>query len=122
MKRLFTLILLMLIAKTDFSQNFSVTIEFKYYTQKDTTLNVYSVKNQKIRLDQYNKRDKSVEGSFLFDLSSNEVKFLNPKRKLWGHQKSETPQVVRGDCVISKGSSVKTIAGLKCIEYTVKNA
>src|SRR6478609_1365335 len=107
MKRLFTLIILIFLCQADFSQNFAGTIEFKYYTQKDTTLNVYSVKNQKVRLDQYNKRDKTIEGSFLFDLSSNEVKFLNPKRKLWGLQKSETPQVVRGECVISKGTAVK---------------
>lgn len=105
-----------------FAQGFSGTIEFKYTTQKDTTLNVYSVKNQKIRLDQFNKRDKAIEGSFLFDLAAKEIKFLNPKRKLWGYQKSETPQVIRGECVVNKGTSTKTIAGQKCQEYVVKNS
>jgi len=103
------------------AQSFSGTIEFRYTTQKDTTVNLYSVKNDRIRLDQYNKRDKGIEGSFLFDLGAKEVKFLNPKRKLWGYQKSETPQVVRGECVVTKGTGSKTIAGQKCTDYTVKN-
>ncbi len=101
------------------AQNFSGNIEFKYATQKDTTFNIYMVKNKMVRLDQYGKKG-NVEGSFLFDLAGNEVKFLNPKRKLWGLQKSETPQVIRGTCVVTKGGT-KTISGIKCTEYAVKN-
>lgn len=104
-----------------FAQGFSGTIEFRYTTQKDTTVNMYSVKNDKVRLDQYNKRDKGIEGSFLFDLTAKEVIFLNPKRKLWGYQKSETPQVIRGECTVTKGTASKTIAGQKCTDYVVKN-
>lgn len=120
MKRFFTLGALCLFTAMSIAQSFNGTIEFKYATQKDTSMNIYSVKNQKVRLDQYKK--KAVEGSFLFDLNSKEVKFLNPKRKLWGMQKSETPQIVRGECVVSKGNVAKTIAGVKCVEYTVKNS
>jgi hypothetical protein len=122
MKKLLTVALFSFACMQVFAQGFVGTIEFRYTTQKDTTLNVYSVKNQKIRLDQYNKRDKAVEGSFLFDLAAKEIKFLNPKRKLWGFQKSETPQVVRGECVVSKTGSTKVIAGYKCQEYVVKNS
>jgi hypothetical protein len=103
-----------------FAQNFNGNIEFKYSTQKDTTINIYMVKNKQVRLDQYGKKG-NVEGSFLFDLAANEVKFLNPKRKLWGFQKSETPQVIRGECVSTKGGASKKIAGVKCNEYIVKN-
>lgn len=102
------------------AQNFSGNIEFKYATQKDTTFNIYMVKNKTVRLDQYGRKN-NVEGSFLFDLTANEVKFLNPKRKLWGYQKSETPQVIRGQCVVTKGAAGKSVAGVKCTEYTVKN-
>ncbi len=121
MKRLLVTVTASLLCCFAIAQGFSGTIEFRYTTQKDTTVNLYSVKNDRIRLDQYNKRDKGVEGSFLFDLSAKEVKFLNPKRKLWGYQKSETPQVVRGECVVTKGTGTKTIAGQKCVDYTVKN-
>jgi hypothetical protein len=104
------------------AQGFNGTIEFRYATQKDTTINVYTVKGQKVRLDQFNKKNSSIEGSFLFDLSTSEIKFISDKRKLWGKQNSETPQLVKGECVVSKGTGVKTVVGMKCSEYTVKNS
>jgi hypothetical protein len=122
MRRLLTLSIVLISLSSLFSQGFEGSIEFKYTTQKDTSSNLYSVKNKKVRLDQYSKKNNTVEGSCLFDLATNEVKLLNPKRKLWGTQKSETPQVVRGQCVVTKGNSVKSIVGTKCAEYTVKNS
>lgn len=121
MKKILTFITALFSLSQLIAQGFSGNIEFKYATQKDTTLNIYMVKNKMVRLDQYGKKG-NVEGSFIFDLAANEVKFLNPKRKLWGKQKSETPQVIRGQCVVIKGTTPKTIAGVKCTEYTVKNA
>lgn len=106
------------------AQNFNGSIEFKYSTQKDTaaTTNVYWVKDKIVKLDQYSKKNPTViEGSFIFNLTTKEIKFVNPKRKLWGSQKSETPQIVKGQCMVTKGSATKTIAGVKCTEYTVKN-
>jgi hypothetical protein len=103
------------------AQGFNGSIEFKYATQKDTTTNVYLVKDKKVKLDQFSKKGNTVEGSFLFDLANKEIRFLNPKRKLWGKQKSETPQIINGTCVVTKGTATKTIAGMKCKEYTVKN-
>lgn len=103
------------------AQDFTGSLEFKYSTQKDTTLNVYLVKNKIVKLDQFAKHSSTIEGSFIFDLTNNEIKFVNPKRKLWGKQRSETPQIIRGQCVASKGSGNKTFAGVKCSEYVVKN-
>jgi hypothetical protein len=104
------------------AQVFNGSIEFKYATQKDTSKNIYHVKNKLVKLDQHTrKNDGSIEGSFLFNLETKEVKFINPKRKLWGSQKSETPQVINGQCVVTKGKTQKTIAGYKCTDYTVKN-
>jgi hypothetical protein len=99
---------------------FSGSVEFKYYTLKDTTLNTYWVKDKKIKLDQYAKKNNNIEGSFIFDLDAKSIKFVNPKRKVWGDQKSEIPPVMKGKCDISKGKG-KTINGLKCNEYVVKN-
>ena len=81
------------------------------------------VKNKLVRLDQYGKKNPTnIEGGFIFNIPAGEVKFLNPKRKVWGLQISETPQIIRGVCVVIKGAATKTIAGYKCSEYTVKNA
>jgi hypothetical protein len=100
---------------------FSGSVDFKYYTLKDTTLNTYWVKDKKIRLDQYDRKNTTaIEGSFIFDLDAKTVKFVNPKRKVWGDQKSDIPPVMKGKCDISKGKG-KTINGIKCNEYIVKN-
>lgn len=103
------------------AQGFSGHLEFKYYTLKDTTTNIYYVKDNAVKLDQYAKTGKEIIGSFIFDLTQGEIKFINPKRKVWGTQKSETPAVVRGNCTVSKTKNVKTISGLKCSEYIVQN-
>ncbi len=103
------------------AQGFAGSLEFKYITQKDTTSNVYHVKNKLVKLDQFSRKGNNVEGSFLFDLAANEIKFLNPKRKLWGKQRSETPQIIKGVCNVTKGSATKKVAGINCHEYVVKN-
>jgi hypothetical protein len=103
------------------AQNFTGTIDFKQTTLKDTNSNVYVVKDKIIKLDQYGKKSGNVEGSFIFDLTAKSIKWLNPKRKIWGEQKSETPALIRGKCEVSKGTSTKSIQGVKCIDYTVKN-
>lgn len=100
---------------------FSGSIEFKYFTQKDTTNNVYLVKNQIVKLDQYGRKSGSIEGSFIFDLTAKGIKFVNPKRKVWGEHKSETMPVIKGVCEVTKGTGSKTLQGMKCTEYVVKN-
>ena len=102
------------------AQGFKGSIEFKYTTQKDTTTNVYLVKDKLIKLDQYGKKSGNVEGSFIFDLNDNTIKFVNPKRKVWGMHKSETPPIIKGTCVVTKGGS-KKVQGTNCTEYVVKN-
>ncbi len=104
-----------------FGQSFGGSIEFKYYTLKDTTSNVYWVKGNRIKLDQYAKKSENIEGSFIFDLDKKVVNFVNPKRKVWGEQKSEIPPVMKGKCEITKTKNTKTVAGLKCTEYVVRN-
>lgn len=103
------------------AQSFGGSVEFKYLTTKDTTSNVYYVKDKTVKLDQFGKRSGAVEGSFVFDLATNTIKFVNPKRKVWGEHKSETAPVIRGVCEVKKTANTKTIQGAKCTEYTVKN-
>jgi len=103
------------------SQSYSGSIDFKYYTQKDTNLNVYFIKEPLVKLEQYGKKRGDIVGSFIFDLKGHEIKWVNPKRKLWGIQKSETPQIIRGQCIVSKTGNIKKILGYKCFEYIVRN-
>lgn len=103
------------------AQEFSGSINFKYATKYDTTLNVYYVKNQIVRLDQFLKKKNVVEGSFIFNLKDKEIKCLNLKRKLWASQNNASPQIIKGECIVTKGDKTKIIADLNCTEYIVKN-
>lgn len=116
------LALTLLLSANFLMAQFGGSIEFKYFTQKDTTNNVYLIKDQTVKLDQYGRKSGSVEGSFIFDLNSKTIRFVNPKRKVWGEHKSETAPVIKGECVVSKGAGSKTLQGVKCSEYLVKNA
>lgn len=119
MKKGITL-LLILLSVNYFAQSFGGTLEFKLYSLKDTVDNIYWVKGNKIKLDQYAKKSDKIEGSFVLNLDTKVIHWVNPKRKLYGVLKSEIPPVVNGKCETSKGKS-KTIMGVKCTEYTVKN-
>lgn len=104
------------------AQAFTGSIEFKYFTAKDTTINIYNVKDKNVKLDQFGKKTGAIEGSFVFDLNNNTIKFVNPKRKVWGDHKSETAPIINGTCETTKTKNTKTIQGVKCTEYIVKNA
>lgn len=103
------------------AQSYEGSIEFKMETSKDTTTNIYYVKGNDVKLDQIGRKSGKVEGSFVFDLSSNEIKFVNPVRKVWGEHKSETAPSIKGTCVTTKGANTKMVQGQKCTEYIVKN-
>jgi len=122
MKKFLAIILITLLSFPKLiAQGFNGSIEFKYYTQKDTSRNIYLVKNKLVRLDRYSRKNDKIEGSFIFDLQQGEVKCLSPQRKVWFTQKSETPQTIQGQCVVTKGKATKTIAGFKCNDFVVKN-
>ena len=104
------------------AQSYEGIIEFKMETNKDTTTNIYYVKGNDVKLDQIGRKSGKVEGSFVFNLNTKEIKYVNPTRKVWGEHKSETDPVIKGTCVSSKGTGTKTIQGIKCTEYKVKNA
>jgi hypothetical protein len=120
MKKIIITLSSIFIAINAIAQTFNGNIEFKSYNLRDTTTNVYIVKDKLIKLDNYKKSQTIMEGSFIFDLNANTVKFLNPKRRVWGINKSETPPIIKGQCVVTKGGT-KKIQGTNCTEYIVKN-
>lgn len=100
---------------------FTGSLNFRYITNKDTSLNVYLVKEPFVRLDQYAKNSKQIEGSYIFDLSKNSAKFISPRRKVYGEQKSTRLQEPKGHCTVYKEEGSFEVAGYKCIKYTVRN-
>ena len=120
MKKIALFVTGLVLSAASFAQ-FEGSIEFKMETKKDTTTNIYYVKGDHVKLDQLGKKTGKVEGSFVFDMSNKQIKFVNPARKVWGEHKSETPPVIKGKCETTKTKNTKTFLGKKCTEYIVKN-
>ena len=104
------------------AQSFEGVIEFKKQTTTDTVNYVYYVKGDKVRLDEIGAKSKKVEGSFIIDLKSNTMLSLSHDRKLYIEQSSGTPASMTGKADVKKTGNVKTMQGMKCTEYVVKNA
>ena len=103
------------------AQSFEGSMEFKMETSKDTTTNIYYIKGNDVKLDKIGKKSGKVEGSFIFNTETKEIRFVNPVRKVWGEHKSETAPIIKGTCEVTKGTNTKVIQGVKCTEYIVKN-
>jgi len=122
MNKIKLLVASMSLCMASIAQTFEGSIEFKMETNKDTTTNIYYVKGNDVKLDQIGRKSGKVEASFLFSLSKNQIMYVNPGRKVWGIHKSETVPMIKGTCVVTKGTSVKTLQGQKCTEYIVRNS
>ena len=104
------------------AQSFEGTIAFKKQTPSDTVSYVYYVKGDKVRLDEIGSKSKKVEGSFIVNLKTSSMVSLSHERKLYIEQVSGTPAAMTGKADVKKTGNVKTIQGIKCSEYVVKNA
>src|ERR1051326_1767729 len=121
MKKIFSLAVTALIALTATAQQFEGTIEFKKKTAIDTTDYVYYVKGDKIRLDEIGSKTKKVDGSFFINTTSSVLQALDYERKLYIDQPTGTPNKPSGKCEVTATKNTKTINGMKCTEYVVKN-
>jgi Domain of unknown function (DUF4412) len=104
------------------AQSFEGVIEFKKQTTVDTVSYVYYIKGDHVRLDEIGNKSKKTEGSFIIDLKANSMIALNIERKLYSEQSSGTPTAIDRKADVKKTNNIKTIQGMKCSEYIVKNA
>jgi hypothetical protein len=118
MKQLFTVLLSSLVLTT-YAQSFEGTVEFNHENTKGSTKNIYYVKDNLVRLEQFSKTTSKPEGAFVFDLKINNIKFISHGRKVWGDYKPETAPVLKGSPEITKGG-MKKLQGQNCQEYTVE--
>lgn len=122
MKSLVASLCCFLLLSTANSQSFEGRIQFTFRTPKDTTTNVYQVKGDKVRLDQYGSKSKNVEGSFLFDLKAKKITGINHTRKMYDEVKpAAAPAKIPGKFTVKKSNETKSIQGMKCTKYVVTN-
>ncbi|MEO6903720.1 MAG: DUF4412 domain-containing protein [Bacteroidia bacterium] len=121
-KNIQTAIFLMIVLCSSMhAQSFEGTIEIKKSTPIDTSIYVYYVSNNHVRIDEIGNRSNKVEGSFIMDLDAKTIKTLNHSRKLYMDQPSPAVTEIKGKCEVKKMRSIKNIQGYKCAEYIVTN-
>lgn len=104
-----------------FAQSFEGVIEFKKQTSTDTVNYIYYVKGDKVRIDEIGTKSKKSEGTYLIDLKTNQFFAILHDRKMYIEQTSGIPATITGKSEVKKTGNVKTIQGMKCTEYVVKN-
>ena len=103
------------------AQSFEGVIEFRKQTTTDTVNYIYYVKGDKVRIDEIGGKSKKPEGSFLIDLKAPSITSISHDRKVYVEQALGMPATIAGKCEVNKTGKVKTILGVKCNEYIVKN-
>jgi hypothetical protein len=104
-----------------FSQSFEGTIEFKRILPNDTSVYVYVVKGQKIRIDELGSDGKTVQGSMLVNIADKKVTALSHDRKLYMDRPFKADDSPKAKLELDKSENSKFINGFKCNQWRVKN-
>jgi hypothetical protein len=103
------------------AQSFEGVIEFKKQSLTDTVNYMYSVKGNKVRIDEINPRTHRIDGSFLLNLQEGSMIYLNHERKTWGRREKTGKPTVPAGLTVSSTKAAKTLFGYKCSQHIVKN-
>jgi len=103
-------------------QMFEGEITLIKQTSKDTILYKYRVKNNIIRIDEFDENSK-LKKYMLVNLNKEEIYTLIPKRKLYKNMSIHPWQKNKNaeDYKIIKTQNYKTIKGYKCYQWRVRN-
>lgn len=118
----FILLLIQFQSTLLFSQDFEGEVLFAKETAKDTTFFAYKIKNNKVRVEELDKK-KQVVNYMIVDIDKQKVLTINPKRKLYAEVSNryiEQPKDTT-EFIIYKTENYKRIDGYKCFQWRVRN-
>lgn len=100
---------------------FEGVIQFLQTNGIDTSYYAYYVKGNKVKLDNFDPSAKSVEGSFLVDLTTKKMTTISPVRKIYFDQPSGAPVKPSGNVKAVKTGKKQIIFGYTCFEYVAED-
>lgn len=121
MKKVFTILIGMFFIVTAYSQKFEGRVDIVKKTLSDTLYYSYIIKDNFIRIDEYDKY-KRLQKYYIINTKSNTITALNPNQKLYALldvQKLE--QNSSKDFEIINTGIYKYINGYKCYQWRVRN-
>jgi hypothetical protein len=101
--------------------DFEGTIDFKLQNKTELMNYTYSVKGDKVKIDQLNVKTKKLENSFIVNLTTQRLIAINHDHKLWSEQTATVKATPPGRTEVIKTTNIKLIQGYTCTEYIVKN-
>ena len=102
-------------------QAFEGIIEFKKIGTTDTTYYIYTIKGNRVKIDEINSITKQSDGTFLVDLETKMQLSVNHERKLYSEKNPSATPPLKGICEVSKTGNTKMLQGYKCSEVVVIN-
>jgi hypothetical protein len=118
----FTAIALILISVVSaWAQTFEGSIEFKRILPNDTSIYIYHVKGNKVRIDEMASDGKGVEGTMLVNLADKKMFALSHDRKLFMERPFKADESSKMNLEVERSGNTKFINGFECSQWRVKN-
>ncbi|MFO7868947.1 MAG: DUF4412 domain-containing protein [Bacteroidales bacterium] len=121
MKFFSTIVLLVVINLSAFSQRFEGTIDIVKKTHTDTTYYSYTIKKQQIRIDEYDKY-KELKKTYLLNLKDSSIFAINHTQKIYMPVKRQKAiEFAENKPEIINTGNYKYIEGYKCYQWRVRD-
>lgn len=121
MKKIVIIVFLALLSIFAYSQKFEGRIDVVKKTLSDTMFYSYTIKNNFIRIDEYDKY-KRLQKYFIINLKDNTITALNPNQKLYAKLDVQNlKKNSNSEFEIINTGIYKYINGYKCYQWRVRN-
>lgn len=121
MKTLFCACCFVFFVFTAIAQSFEGVIEFRKTNAAEKIYYSYTVKGNKVRIDEKSADGSTVVASMLVDLGSKEIFALSHDRKLYTSRPAKTTERVQGSPKIIRSGNRRFIANNDCEQWRVKH-
>ncbi len=121
MKKNFLCFFLLGCILTSFGQSFEGVIDFRKTNLAEKTYYSYTVKGNKVRIDEKTEDGATIIATLLVDLSSKEVLALSHDRKLYMTREAKTTDRVAGSPKVIRSGNHRFIGESDCEQWRVKN-
>lgn len=121
MKKMLLSLLLVGFILSSLAQPFEGVIDFRKTAGEEKIYYSYTVKGNKVRIDEKSEDGKAIIATLLVDLSSKEIFALSHDRKLFMKREPKTTERVAGSPKIVRSGNRRFIQGFDCEQWRVKN-
>ncbi len=121
MKKLFLVPVLLCCVLFTYAQSFQGVIDFRKTKLAEKTYYSYSVKGNKVRIDEKSADGTTIVATMLVDLSSKQIFAVSHDRKIYMTREAKTTERVAGSPKIIRSGNHRFVNGADCEQWRVKS-